>query len=46
MRTLTAVPTLVESPFIIVKIGDYTFGQVKKTKSNNKLDVTFPEYMR
>lgn len=46
MRTLTAVPTLVESPFIIVKIGDYTFGQVQKIKSTNKLDVTFPEYMK
>ena len=45
-RTLTAVPTLVESPFVIVKIGDYTFGQVKKVKAGNKLDVTFPEYMK
>ena len=45
-RTLTSVPTLVESPFVIVKIGDYTFGQVKKTKSGNKLEVTFPEYMK
>ena len=45
-RTLTAVPTLVESPFVIVKIGDYTFGQVKKVKAENKLNVTFPEYMK
>ena len=45
-RTLTSVPTLVESPFIIVKIGDYTFGQVQKLKSNNKLNVTFPQYMK
>lgn len=46
MRTLTAVPTLVESPFIIVKIGDFTFGNVQKTKSGSTLDVTFPEYMK
>lgn len=46
MRTLTAVPTLVESPFIIVKIGDFTFGNVQKIKSGSILDVTFPEYMK
>lgn len=46
MRTLTAVPTLVESPFIIVKIGDFTFGNVQKIKAGNTLDVTFPEYMK
>lgn len=46
MRTLTSVPTLVESPFIIVKIGDFTFGNVSKTRSGNTLNVTFPEYMK
>ena len=46
MRTLTSVPTLVESPFVIVKIGDFTFGGAQKTKSGNKLDVTFPDYMQ
>ena len=46
MRTLTSVPTLVEAPFIIVKIGDYTFGQVQKTKAGNVLDITVPQYVR
>lgn len=46
MRTLTSVPTLVEAPFIIVKIGDYTFGQVQKTKRDNVLNVTVPEYVK
>lgn len=46
MRTLTSVPTLVESPFIIVKIGDFTFGNVSKTRAGNTLNVTFPEYMK
>lgn len=27
---LVSVPTLVESPFVIVTIGNYTFGQASK----------------
>lgn len=42
---LISMPALVESPFIIVKIGDYTFGQASKTRSGNVLNVTFPNYV-
>lgn len=43
--SLISTPTLVESPFIIVKIGDYTFGNVDKRTSGNNLNVTFPNYI-
>lgn len=39
----------VQSPFIIVKIGNYTFGNYKKTRGGNDLlatyKVTYPNYM-
>ena len=47
--SLVSVPTLVESPFIIAKIGNYTFGSATKSGSLNRfggsVQVTFPNYM-
>ena len=46
---LVSVPTLVESPFIIVTIGGYTFGSYVKgdyKKSGMHQNVTFPNYMK
>lgn len=45
MANLLTFPTLVESPFIIVKIGDYTFGSATKSGNGNLLRVSFPNYM-
>lgn len=42
---LISMPALVESPFIIVTIGDYTFGQAAKNGSGTRLNVTFPNYV-
>ena len=48
---LLTTPTLVESPFIIVKIGDYTFGAYKGSRRSagegfsSELNVTYPNYM-
>ncbi len=46
---LISTGTLVESPFIIVKIGDYTFGNCTKEKTtqnkSSTLKVTYPNYM-
>lgn len=46
---LLSVNTFVEAPFIIVKIGDYTFGAYKKSQQpdNNgiKYTVTYPNYV-
>lgn len=46
---LVSVPTLVESPFIIVTIGGYTFGSYIKGKYKTDgihQNVTFPNYMK
>lgn len=47
---LTTVPTLVESPFIILKIGDYTFGMAQKGKVVNSnglvFKIQYPNYMQ
>lgn len=46
---LVSVPTLVESPFIIVTIGGYTFGSYIKgdyQKNGIHQNVTFPNYMK
>jgi surface antigen len=47
--TLLSYPSLVESPFIIVKIGDYTFGSYTKQgsteKANSTVKVDYPNYM-
>lgn len=42
--SLISVPTLVQSPFIIVKIGDTTFGTYAEGQYNNK--VTYPNFMK
>lgn len=46
---LLSTGTLVESPFIIVKIGDYLFGNCSKEKtsgaSGTTLNVTYPNYV-
>lgn len=46
MHDLLSVGTYVESPFIIVKIGNYTFGNATKTGNNKYMKVTFPNYMQ
>ena len=42
---LLTTGTFVESPFIIVKIGNYTFGTYSYSKSQNNVRVTYPNYM-
>ena len=42
---LLSVGTFVESPFIILKMGDYTFGTYGYTKTQNTVRVTYPNYM-
>lgn len=42
---LLVYPSLVETPFITVKIGDYTFGVANKTKTRNGYNVDFPNYI-
>ena len=47
MANLLSTPTLVESPFIIATIGDYTFGSYSKQQGRgNNLGVTFPNFMQ
>ena len=43
---LLSTPTLVESPFITLKIGNYTFGTYTSKQSQNTLSVTYPNYMQ
>ncbi len=45
---LLSYPSLVEAPFIIVKIGDFTFGQYERngTYASGELNVTFPNFMQ
>ncbi len=45
-KLLTSLPTLVQSPFIIVTIGGVTFGSY--TNEGNTLTgrVTYPNYMK
>lgn len=43
---LLSIPTHVESPFIIVKIGDYEFGSISKTRSDQKSVVRYPNYLK
>lgn len=42
---LLSVGTFVESPFITVKIGDFTFGTYGYRKTGNSVRVTYPNYM-
>lgn len=48
-KSLVSVQTRVESPFIIVKIGNYTFGHCahksERQKLGSLLNITFPNYM-
>lgn len=48
--SLVSAQNRVESPFIIVKIGDYTFGQCSDISNRNKMRqsgmVTFPNFMK
>lgn len=48
-NNLLTTPTLVESPFIILKVGDYTFGSYSINgsfdKSNSSFSVNYPNYM-
>lgn len=46
---LVTIPTLVESPFIIAKIGGYTFGSFNKgsySSIGTHMNVDFPNYMK
>lgn len=43
---LLSFPTLVETPFIIATIGDYTFGDHSIRKTNNIVNTTFPNFMQ
>lgn len=44
--SLISYQNRVESPFIILTIGDYTFGHCAKREERNLLKVTFPNYMQ
>jgi len=48
--SLVSTQNLVESPFIIAKIGDYTFGSCGSTSYANRLqetyNITFPNFMK
>ena len=50
MTSLLSTSTFVESPFVIVKIGKYTFGSYTDKGNLNKygssLSVTYPNYMQ
>ena len=46
MLNLLSTPTYVESPFIIVKIGDYTFGKYTEKGVGGYSNVTYPNYMK
>lgn len=43
---LLSVGTFVESPFITLQIGNYTFGTYKYRKSENTVRVDYPNYMQ
>ena len=47
--SLVSTQTRVEVPFIIVKIGEYTFGHCSRSTNtvgaDTRLDITFPNYM-
>ena len=42
---LLTFPSLVETPFIIAKIGEYTFGDHSVRKNGNVHETTFPNFM-
>lgn len=44
---LITYPALVEAPFVVLKVGDYTFGMVDKSGSlKGGLKVDYPNYMQ
>lgn len=43
---LLSFPTLVETPFIIVTIGKYTFGDHSIRKSSNVITTSFPNFIQ
>lgn len=46
---LLVSPTFVESPFIILKVGNHTFGSYHKSKgshSSRRVNVTYPNFMQ
>ncbi len=45
LTNLVSVPTLVESPFIIAHIGNYTFGSYTAKKFGKGVKVTYPNFM-
>ena len=42
---LLSVDTLVQAPFVKVKIGEYEIGTVGKSKSNKSIKMTYPNYI-
>lgn len=46
MTNLLSTPTYVESPFIIMKVGEYTFGKYVQNGRGGMLNVMFPNYMK
>ena len=50
VMNLLSAPSLVESPFIIAKIGDYTFGafssKLHKNRYGNDISVNYPNFMK
>lgn len=45
MSNLLVYPSLVESPFIIIKIGEYTFGSVSTQNGSGLYKVQYPNFM-
>lgn len=45
MANLLVYPSLVESPFIIVKIGSYTFGNCKTQVQAGKYTIQYPNFL-
>lgn len=44
--SLLTYPTNVESPFVLLKVGEYTFGTYNTRASNNRLYVTYPNFIQ
>ena len=44
--SLLTFPTNVETPFIILKVGDYTFGSYNSIRNGRELNVSYPNFIR
>lgn len=44
--SLLTYPTNVESPFILLKVGNFVFGTYNSTNSNSKIFVDYPNFIR